>query len=81
MITIQAGFLRSPFPSTHRATLNHLKMGDSVWALHDFSPENEDELAFRAGDEITVVEKDDLYGDGWWQVKGTPSFLLEVHLS
>lgn len=43
-------------------------MPDLRWALHDFSPENEDELAFQAGDEIQVVEKDDLYGDGWWQV-------------
>jgi hypothetical protein len=38
-----------------------------VWALHDFIPEHEDEIAFRAGDRIEIVEKDELYGDGWWQ--------------
>ena len=43
-------------------------MPDYVYALHDFLPENEDEVSFRAGDRIEVVEKDDMYGDGWWQV-------------
>ncbi len=43
-------------------------MATYVYALHDFSPEHEDELTFRAGDKIEVVEKDEIYGDGWWQV-------------
>lgn len=43
-------------------------MPDYVYALHDFAPEHEDEVDFRAGERIEVVEKDDLYGDGWWQV-------------
>ncbi|QRV73324.1 SH3 domain protein [Ceratobasidium sp. AG-Ba] len=38
-----------------------------VWAQHDFNPEHDDEIAFRAGDRIEIVEKDELYGDGWWQ--------------
>ncbi|KAG8921979.1 polar growth protein, partial [Tulasnella sp. 417] len=42
-------------------------MVEYVWALHDFSPEHEDEISFRAGDRIEIVEKDDQYGDGWWQ--------------
>ncbi|KAF8626727.1 hypothetical protein AX17_006493 [Amanita inopinata Kibby_2008] len=42
-------------------------MPEYVYALHDFVPENEDEIPFRAGDRIEVIEKDDLYGDGWWQ--------------
>jgi len=42
-----------------------------VYALHDFAPEHEDEISFRAGERIEVVEKDDLYGDGWWQVINT----------
>lgn len=42
-------------------------MVEYVWALHDFSPEHEDEISFRAGDPIEIVEKDDQYGDGWWQ--------------
>ena len=43
-------------------------MKEYVWALHDFIPQISDEVPFRAGDRIEVVEKDDLYGDGWWQV-------------
>ena len=43
-------------------------MPEYVYALHDFKPENPDEVAFSVGDKIEVLEKDDLYGDGWWQV-------------
>lgn len=43
-------------------------MPEYVYALHDFTPENPDEVPFRAGDKIEVVERDDLYQDGWWQV-------------
>jgi hypothetical protein len=43
-------------------------MPEYVYALHDFVPENSDEIAFRAGEAIEVVEKDDIYSDGWWQV-------------
>ncbi|KAG1752394.1 uncharacterized protein EDB91DRAFT_1343464 [Suillus paluster] len=42
-------------------------MPDYVYALHDFQPENEDEITFRAGEPIEVIEKDDQYSDGWWQ--------------
>ncbi|KAH8118838.1 hypothetical protein DFH11DRAFT_1569588 [Phellopilus nigrolimitatus] len=42
-------------------------MPDYVYALHDFAPEHEDEVAFSMGDPIEVIEKDDMYGDGWWQ--------------
>ncbi|KAI6042846.1 hypothetical protein EDC04DRAFT_3138901 [Pisolithus marmoratus] len=42
-------------------------MPEYVYALHDFHPENDDEIAFRAGEPIEVVEKDDQYSDGWWQ--------------
>ncbi|KAG2343720.1 hypothetical protein BDR05DRAFT_962839 [Suillus weaverae] len=38
-----------------------------VYALHDFQPENEDEVDFHAGEPIEVIEKDDQYSDGWWQ--------------
>ncbi|KAL0581475.1 hypothetical protein V5O48_000516 [Marasmius crinis-equi] len=40
-----------------------------VYALHDFQPEKDDEVSFKAGDRIEVLERDDLYGDGWWQGK------------
>lgn len=42
-------------------------MPEYVYALHDFHPEHEDEVSFHAGERIEVVEKDDLYSDGWWQ--------------
>lgn len=40
---------------------------EKVYALHDFDAENPDEVSFKAGETIIVVEKDDAYGDGWWQ--------------
>jgi len=42
---------------------------DLVWALHTFEAENDDELAFSAGERIIVLERDDQYGDGWFQVR------------
>jgi hypothetical protein len=44
-------------------------MVEYVYARHDFVPEHEDEIAFRAGERIEIVERDDLYSDGWWQVR------------
>lgn len=43
-------------------------MPEYVYALFDFVPENPDEISFKAGDRIEVIEKDDVYSDGWWQV-------------
>ena len=43
-------------------------MPEYVYALHDFTPQVSDEIEFKVGDRIEVIEKDDLYGDGWWQV-------------
>ncbi|GAA5894582.1 uncharacterized protein JCM6883_002144 [Sporobolomyces salmoneus] len=40
---------------------------DVVWALHAFEAENPDELPFEAGERIEVLERDDQYGDGWYQ--------------
>lgn len=42
--------------------------GEKVWGLHKFTAENADEVSFDVGETILVVEKDDMYGDGWWQV-------------
>lgn len=39
-----------------------------VYGLHAFLAENEDEISFAPGEEVVVLEKDDQYGDGWWQV-------------
>ncbi|KAH8919480.1 hypothetical protein BT69DRAFT_1322090 [Atractiella rhizophila] len=38
-----------------------------VFARHDFEAENPDELSFKAGERIRVIEKDEVYQDGWWQ--------------
>ena len=27
-----------------------------------------DEISFSAGETIVVLERDDMFGDGWWQV-------------
>lgn len=51
-------------------------MVDVLYALHDFEAENQDELSFNVGEAIVVLERDDQYGDGWYQV----SFALLSHL-
>ncbi|WFC94942.1 hypothetical protein MBRA1_001580 [Malassezia brasiliensis] len=38
-----------------------------VYALYNFEAENPDEVSFKVGEQIVVVEKDDAYGDGWFQ--------------
>ncbi|WFD18759.1 hypothetical protein MCAP1_000970 [Malassezia caprae] len=38
-----------------------------VYALYNFDAENPDEVSFRMGERVRVVEKDDAYGDGWYQ--------------
>jgi len=43
-------------------------MPEYVYALHEFTPENPDEVSLKIGDKVEVIEKDDLYGDGWWKV-------------
>jgi SH3 domain-containing protein len=53
-------------------------MVEYVYARHDFIPEHEDEVSFRAGERIEVVEKDDLYNDGWWQVSSLSSLSLRI---
>ena len=41
------------------STIGTSPISDFVYALHDFYPENVDEIAFKAGDRIEVVEKND----------------------
>ncbi|CAG8492147.1 5803_t:CDS:10 [Cetraspora pellucida] len=40
-----------------------------VYAIHPFKAESEDEVSFEFGEPIIVLEKDELYGDGWWKGK------------
>lgn len=54
-------------------------MAEYVYARHDFAPEHEDEISFRAGERIEVVEKDELFSDGWWQVSCSHAFVRLVY--
>ncbi|KAG0181035.1 polar growth protein [Apophysomyces sp. BC1034] len=40
---------------------------ETVYAIHSFEAENDDEIAFSVGEPVIVLEKDDGYSDGWWQ--------------
>ncbi|KAG9037716.1 hypothetical protein FRB95_004562 [Tulasnella sp. JGI-2019a] len=47
-------------------------MSTILRAVHNFTSENEDEITFNVNDLIEVVERGDLYSDGWWQGKVLP---------
>ncbi|CAO3600056.1 unnamed protein product [Absidia cylindrospora] len=40
---------------------------DIVYVVHQFEAENEDEISLCIGDSVMVLERDDGFGDGWWQ--------------
>ncbi|RHZ44096.1 hypothetical protein Glove_759g8 [Diversispora epigaea] len=40
---------------------------ETVYATHTFRAEHVDEVNFQYGEPIIVLEKDEMYGDGWWQ--------------
>ncbi|KAG0264207.1 polar growth protein [Mortierella polycephala] len=42
-------------------------MVETVWAIHNFEAEAEDEISFHIGEPIIVLQKDELYQDGWWE--------------
>ncbi|KAG0367090.1 polar growth protein [Gamsiella multidivaricata] len=42
-------------------------MRETVWAIHNFEAEAEDEISFHIGEPIIVIQKDDIYQDGWWE--------------
>ncbi|KAF9430941.1 polar growth protein [Podila epigama] len=42
-------------------------MEETVYAIHNFEAEAEDEISFHIGEPIVVVQKDELYQDGWWE--------------
>ena len=52
-------------------------MSNIVYAIHDFKAENEDEIDFLVGEPITVLEKDEHYLDGWWQVRKKKDLLSD----
>jgi len=75
LLLIDSFLLLDSSSAVERTRLQHIAyraaflMPEYVYALHDFVPENADEVAFSAGERIEVIEKDELYGDGWWQVR------------
>ncbi|KAG0041250.1 polar growth protein [Gryganskiella cystojenkinii] len=42
-------------------------MPETVWAIHNFEAEAEDEISFHIGEPIIIQQKDELYQDGWWE--------------
>ncbi|CEP14218.1 hypothetical protein [Parasitella parasitica] len=40
---------------------------ETVYAVHHFEAENDDELSFQIGEKVFVIQKDDGFGDGWWK--------------
>lgn len=49
---------------------------ETVYAIHNFDAENDDEIAFQVGEAITVLQKDEMYGDGWWEVSRSRRYYL-----
>ncbi|CAG8474143.1 3472_t:CDS:10 [Diversispora eburnea] len=47
--------------------LLHKMYVETVYATHTFRAEHGDEVNFQYGEPIIVLEKDEMYGDGWWQ--------------
>lgn len=43
-------------------------MPETVWAVHNFEAEADDEISFQIGEPIVILQKDELYQDGWWEV-------------
>ncbi|KAG0369104.1 polar growth protein, partial [Mortierella sp. AD032] len=42
-------------------------MSETVWAIHNFEAEADDEISFHIDEPIIVLQKDELYHDGWWE--------------
>ncbi|KAI9096262.1 hypothetical protein DFS34DRAFT_161035 [Phlyctochytrium arcticum] len=38
-----------------------------VHGKHDFNAEEEDEISFGANEPVVVLERDEMYNDGWWR--------------
>ncbi|KAG0340250.1 hypothetical protein BG000_000322 [Podila horticola] len=46
-------------------------MPETVWAVHNFEAEADDEISFHIGEPIVILQKDELYQDGWWECTET----------
>lgn len=45
-----------------------MAVSETVFAVHNFEAENDDELTFQIGESVIVIQKDDGFNDGWWKV-------------
>lgn len=52
---------------------------DIVYVIHHFEAENEDEIGLRIGDPVIVLERDDGFEDGWWQVRRSYRPCIHYH--
>ena len=68
LFTLARSTLYSDHSVLRSALLTPPPMVEYVYARYDFVPEHVDEISFCAGECIEVVEKDDIYQDGWWKV-------------
>jgi hypothetical protein len=41
---------------------------ETVYVVHNFEAENVDEISINVGEQVIVLEKDEGFNDGWWQV-------------
>ncbi|OAD79264.1 hypothetical protein PHYBLDRAFT_179049 [Phycomyces blakesleeanus NRRL 1555(-)] len=39
---------------------------ETVYGIHHFDAENDDEISFSVGEPLIVIQRDDGYDDGWW---------------
>ncbi len=52
---------------------------ETVYAVHNFEAENDDELTFEIGESVIVIQKDDGFNDGWWKVKQSKKSKSKMH--
>ncbi|KAJ3004647.1 polar growth protein [Thoreauomyces humboldtii] len=55
-----------PLPSSS-ADFYELDLPFTVYGRHAFNAEEADEISFAAAEPIQVLERDELYSDGWWR--------------
>lgn len=53
---------------------------ETVYAVHNFEAENDDELTFQIGEPVIVIQKDDGFNDGWWKVRVNENCMKRLYL-
>lgn len=68
-------------PSSRLAAMAQPAQEDVVYGAHPFEAENEDELSFGRGERIVVLQRDEEFGDGWYEVSRVARGLSTAGLS